>query len=462
MRFRKNTSVFHVYHGDGFTPISLSREEPIAKFIGNLVGPLAHLDEPVRDGLSGLIVSKTIGKFGVDVPSLSFVGRLADIAFDDLDHGDVMLFGEFIVTLIVGGNGHDGACGIGREDIVPDIDRDFLPVDGIDGIRAEEDSRLFLASVRSFHVRFLGAGLDVRLDFRFSVGFRQSSDQRMLRCQDAIGAPEKGIRTRREDVEGKFLPHHVESDQGTFAPPDPVSLHRQGGRRPLDRIESGKEFVGVGRDLQTPLAHGTSFDGISPALALAVDDFLVCEDRPESWAPVDESVVLIGKALLIEFRENPLGPFIIGRIACLDFPVPVIGKTEPFQLLPEIVDVSVGINRRVLIVLDGKLLRRQAEGVIADRVQDVEALHSLHPRKGIGRRIAFDVAHMETDCGRVGEHVQDIVFRLGKVVTVRVIRLFLVPDLFPLFFDVLEFVGHRKPPCLINQYEIIQFSYLFW
>jgi hypothetical protein len=58
-------------------------------------------------------------------------------------------------------------------------------------------------------------------------------------------------------------------------------------------------------------------------------------------------------------------------------------------------------------------LGREAEGIPAHRVQDVVALHALQTRQHVGRGVALRVADVQAGTGRIREHVEDVVLRLG-------------------------------------------------
>ncbi len=76
---------------------------------------------------------------------------------------------------------------------------------------------------------------------------------------------------------------------------------------------------------------------------------------------------------------------------------------------------------RVLAGLDGVLLRGQAEGVPAHRVQDVEALHPLVAADDVGGGVAFRMADVQARAAGVGEHVEHVVLRL-RGIEIRIAR----------------------------------------
>ena len=74
-----------------------------------------------------------------------------------------------------------------------------------------------------------------------------------------------------------------------------------------------------------------------------------------------------------------------------------------WSCLEKILHIVVGHLGGVDVVLDGIVLRRQAESIVADGEQDIVALHPLlaaddiHGGKGPG------MAHVEALAGRIGE-----------------------------------------------------------
>jgi hypothetical protein len=70
-------------------------------------------------------------------------------------------------------------------------------------------------------------------------------------------------------------------------------------------------------------------------------------------------------------------------------------------------DVVLGGLARVLAGLDGILLGRQAEGVVAQAVQHVLAEHPVVPGIDVGGDVAQRVADVQARAAGVGEHVED-------------------------------------------------------
>ena len=140
-------------------------------------------------------------------------------------------------------------------------------------------------------------------------------------------------------------------------------------------------------------------------------------------------------------QEGPLGPFVIFRIAGAELAVPVVGETDTVQLFPIARDILVGRHFRVLAGLDGILLRREAEGIIPHRMQDVEALETLVTREDVAGDVSQRMPDMQAGPGGIREHVQDIKLRFGSILPGPE-GLLRRPTGLPLLLDFSEIVFH--------------------
>jgi len=141
------------------------------------------------------------------------------------------------------------------------------------------------------------------------------------------------------------------------------------------------------------------------------------------------------------FEERPLRPFVVARIAGADFAVPVEREADFVQLLAVAGDVLLGGDGRMLARLDGVLFGRKAEGVVAHRMQDVEALLALVARVDVRGDVAQRMAHMQAGARRIGEHVQHIEFGPRRI-GLDLVGFILLPAALPLGLDLLEIVLH--------------------
>ena len=122
----------------------------------------------------------------------------------------------------------------------------------------------------------------------------------------------------------------------------------------------------------------------------------------------------VGQAGLQEAQEEPLVPAVVGRVAGDDLGVPVEGGAHDPQLAAHVLDVAARPLGRVDPVLDRRVLGRQAEGVEADREEDVVAVHPPEAGERVGRRLDVPVADVQV-ARRVGVHRQQVVLRPRRV-----------------------------------------------
>ena len=202
-----------------------------------------------------------------------------------------------------------------------------------------------------------------------------------------------------------------------------------------------QELVGIPRDAQEPLRHLPAGDGCGAALAQPVDHLLVGQHRLAGRAPDRRGLSAIGEARLVELEKEPLiPPVVLGKRAD-DLPVPVIDGADGPKLAAHLLDVAHGPCARVYALADRGVLRRQPEGIEADGVQHVVALHAAEPGVGVGRRHDVPVPNVQVP-GRVRVHGQLV--PLGARVVVRdAVHGVLLPALLPLLVQ-----GPRVPPQL--------------
>ena len=115
------------------TPVALARDKPVTHAVSDL----------------GSAVEVAVNKFG----------------FDD---GEIELFGKFTVAVVVGGNCHDGAGAVAGENVIGDVNGDFLLGGGINSVGAGEDTSLFLVFL-AFDFGFFQCVLLVFIDGVASV-----------------------------------------------------------------------------------------------------------------------------------------------------------------------------------------------------------------------------------------------------------------------------------------------------
>ena len=192
---------------------------------------------------------------------------------------------------------------------------------------------------------------------------------------------------------------------------DPVALHGEHALGPVDQLgHVVQQALGVVGDAQEPLRQLAQLHLGAAALAAPVDDLLVGEHGLVLGAPVDRRLAPLGQAALEEAQEEPLGPAVVLGIAGGDLGVPVDGEAQALELLADARDVARRDLGRRLAGADGGVLGRQAEGVVAHRVEDRAAHAPAVVRHHVAHRVVLDVAHVDLARG-VREHLQHV--RLG-------------------------------------------------
>ena len=127
-------------------------------------------------------------------------------------------------------------------------------------------------------------------------------------------------------------------------------------------------------------------------------------------------------------------PFVVSRIRRIDFPRPVKGESEPFQLLFKMGDIFRRDLCRMNLVFDRVIFGRKAERIPSDREQHVIALHPAFSGDNVHRRVRSWMSDVEPVSRRVREFYQPVKF-LFLMVDHRFKRFFSFPDFLPFCFD---------------------------
>ena len=283
---------------------------------------------------------------------------------------------EVEVALVVRGDGHDRPGPVLHQHVVGDEHGELGAVHRIGDGPAERHAGL---------VAVLGTALLGRLPRHPRRVFAhlllvlgpggEPVEVRVLGRDDEERGAEQRVGAGREDGEVEVELLAAEDDLGALRAADPVPLHRQHVLGP--GVEGGdvvEQPVGVVGDLEEPLLEVPLLDQGAAALAMAVDHLLVGEDGLVDRAPLDGSLRPVGEAALEHAQEDPLRPPVVRRVAGGELARPVDRHAPAPQVAPERVDRGPGGVARMLSGLDRVVLGRQAERVVAHRVDDLEAL----------------------------------------------------------------------------------------
>ena len=439
-----------MHHGDGLAPVTLTAEHPVAQLVVDLVAALAVFFQPGDHLLLGVGDGQAVQEAGVDQRAGGHIGKGSlvqvgrGVALDHLDDGQAELLGKLPVTGIMGRHGHDGAGAVGGQDVVGNEDGDLGVVDRVDAHDAFQlDAGLFLVQLAALKVALAGGLGLIVLDGIHVLDdalVQPLLDHGVLRGDDHIGGTEQGVAAG--GVHGQGVPGSgAEIDLCAVAAADPVLLLGGHALDVVQTVQAVDQLVGVGGDLEHPLALHAVHDLAAAALAHAVDHFLVGQHALAAGAPVDVHFLLVGQTVLVQLQEDPLGPLVVFRVGGVDLAVPVKGEAQSLQLAAEVVHVVLGDDGRVDVVLHGEVLGGQTEGIPAHGVQHVVAVLTALAAHHIQGGVAAGVAHMQAGTRRIGELHQGIELGFG-VVDLGMESLFVLPHLLPLGFNSLVIVFH--------------------
>ena len=413
-----------VDHGDGLAPVPLAGEDPIPELVVDLGVADALLLQPLGNDGDGPLDGEAVEEVGVDQDAGVILGGEGLLLYvlaagDHLDDLAAELLGKSPVAGVVGGDGHDGAGAVGGEDIVGDKNGNLPTVYRVDGPDAlEHHASLFLVSgqLGTLEVALPGGGGGIGLHI-LQIGelVRPLLHIGMLWRNDHISGAEQGVRPGGVDHD-VIAGGGLEGDLCTGGAADPVALL---GLDPLDivhGVQAVQELLGVVGDLEHPLTLFLADHGSAAALADPLYNFLIGQHAFAGSAPVHRHSGLVGQAVLPELEENPLGPLVIAGVSGVNDPVPVKGVAQHVKLPGEILDVLLCDDRRMHMILNGKILRGQAEGVEADGEQDVKPVHSLFPGDHVHGGIGPGMAHMEACGGGIRKFHQSIELRLVSTI----------------------------------------------
>ena len=312
------------------------------------------------------------------------------------------------------GHRHDRAGAVVGEHEVGDPDRHLLARERVD--REPPGVDAFLLDVAG-HAREAILGPELRHRFtrrRLRRAAQVRVDERVLGREQHEGSAVDRVDAGGEDLEPAAVADGIdEREHGLHAgrPPDPVLLHRQHLLRPVgEALRRLEQLVGVLGDAQEPLLEVARRHLRAATPAGAVDHLLVGEHGLAARAPVHRRAAAVGEALLEHPQEEPLVPAVVLRLAGGELAAPGVADPEPLQLALHVRDVGERPRLGVELVLDRRILGRQAEGVPAERVQDVEALHPLQAGDDVADHVVADVADVRVS-GGIREHLEAVELR---------------------------------------------------
>src|SRR5690625_1238475 len=238
---------------------------------------------------------------------------------------------------------------------------------------------------------------------------RQLGGERMMGRQATEGSAVKRIGPGGEDLDALRAPDDRKADQGALGAADPVALHQAHLLRPaLHPLEGGQQLLGEVGDAEEPLGKAPPLDQRPGTPTPAIDHLLIGKYRVIHRVPVHPGLLALDETGLQEVEENRLLMLVVFRIAGRKLAGPVDGEPHHLELVAHRRDVGVGPLGRMDATLARRVLGRQAEGIPAHGVHDVEATRPLVAGDDVADRIVAHMAHVDAPRG-IGEHLEDIV-----------------------------------------------------
>ena len=459
---RHHAAFLTVDDRDRTAPVALPRDAPVAQAVVDLAlghWPIAarFLLQPLGDLFLGFRHRHAVEEAGIDHATVAIIGGVADgkgvrvLAFG-ADHGryrESVFAGEFQVALIVRRTAEDGAGAVVHQDEVGDVNGQ-LPA------RVERVQRPH-AGVETFLLggldrRCRGAGVlalgDEFRERRIAGGccgreWMIGRDRQKARTEQSVGAGGENLQLAFAVGRGEGVEH--EADQQALGAADPVLLHDTDFFRPaLERVERFEQLLREGGDLEEPLGQLALLDFGAGAPAAAVDHLLVGEHGVIDRIPVHLRLLAFDQAGAQEIEEHALLVLVVGRVAGRDFARPIERQAHRLELRLHRRDVLIGPGLGMRLARHRGVLGRHAEGVPAHRMQHRVAHRPLGARHHVAHRVVAHVPHMDAP-GRIGEHLQHVVFR-PRVVVAGGEDALVVPGLLPAHLrdaGVVAFNGHR-------------------
>ncbi|MNM85287.1 hypothetical protein D3C81_973990 [compost metagenome] len=431
-RHRHRTALVAVDHRNRAAPVALAAHAPVAQAVIDATLALALALETLGQCLEGALEIQAIELGRIDqlgfarlvaVPILptgrvvaTLVVILRRLQRDDLQLRQVVLGGEFEITLVVARNGHHRAGAVAHQHEIGDPDLHLLAADRMDGAQAGVHAALFLG----FQLGFRNAAL---LHFsqhggQLRVVLRRVQGQRVFACDGDEAHAHHRVRAGGEHAQriqrGAVHVAHVELDFQAFGTTNPVALHG------LDRIRPARQFIqavqqllGVIGDAQEPLRDLALLNQCTGAPTAAVDDLLVGQHGVVHRIPVHHRVAAVSQALAHQAGEHALFVHVVLRRAGGELARPVDRIAHGLELATHVIDVGVGPLGRRGLVLDRRVFSRKAERIPAHRLQHVVAGHALVAADDVADGVVAHMAHMQRT-GRVRQHRQAVILGLVR------------------------------------------------
>ena len=416
---------------DGRAPVALAADAPVPQPPGGLLFAQPKLAQIASDGIDRILDAQAvIGARGHDraaclvgvplMPAGHVIGTFSRHR-DDLHNRNAVLQGKGKVALVMARHAHDRAVAVAHQHIVADPDIDLRTGQRVGHLQAGAHPFLLLGG----ELGLGGAPGLAGLDECSHVGAcaRGMHGQRMFRGHRTEGHAHEGVGASGKDMHVPALNRRAvvaadvvrEGESHAFAASDPVLLHELHALGPPGQLvlHMVQQLLRILRDLQVIAGDFAFFHHRARTPAAAIDDLLIGQHGLVDRVPVDHLRAALGNAGFQHLQEQPLVPAVVGGIAGRDFAAPVDGQTHRLHLPLHVGDVGVGPLCGRHLVLHGRVLGRQTEGVPAHGHQHVIALHPQMTGQHVVDRVVAHMPHVQL-AGGVGQHRAGVVLALGE------------------------------------------------
>ena len=315
-------------------PVSLTVECPVFHLVLHTGFTDTFLLEFFKHTLDRILfLCIAVKKFRVDhfsVTSISFFGDIA--TFDNFDDINTEFLCEIIVTLIMSRYCHDRTGTITHHYVVCNIDWNLLAINRVDSLQTlNAYTGLIFDKLCSFKLCFFCTLIAVCSDFVHICNFIFIFvDDRMFRSNYHESNTKQSIWSGCIDFKFFIDAINIKVYESPFGFTNPVNLLLLYVIRIIDIFQTFQKFICILCDTQIPYILGFLYNFAVADVTFATLAVLVGKNNFTMRAVIYKCSVSEYKTFFEHFEENPLCPFIIVFICCIDHTVPVKRKSNFF------------------------------------------------------------------------------------------------------------------------------------
>ena len=307
-------SVLTVNNRNWLAPVTLTSKDPLTEVI--IYGSLcdAHFFKLLSDSFLSFLNSQTCELLGIyELIALSkialfFKSSLGNIevtcffiAVDYLEHIDIVSNSVLKVTLIVARNSHNCTCTIACKYKITNEHTNFPAVYRVDAGNAFKlTAGLCFVQLGTIHIILFLSLVDISL-YLFPVLYsvEKALSDSTIRSEYHKCDTVDSLDTSCEDRELSSA-DDLKLYLNTCRLANPVSLDSLCRLRPVDLVESFKQFFCKSRLVDYPLLHILTNNRETAALRLSINDLVVGKNSTKLLTPVNRHIYVLCIAILIK------------------------------------------------------------------------------------------------------------------------------------------------------------------